>query len=549
MPSKRSSEIGVYRLWIRWPVALRAHLVVALAAACLPAAAGIEEHSYEVIPSTWVTADGAKPPVGATTSGSAFIFPSTLPGETIEDGEPFTIPDALRDEHAHFHARKPYCWPDTNCSQIRITVTRRTNEKNKAVDLEFKFTNLGSIRQLSFKDFRRLQRGFDRWMRRRASRFWWGDGSAQFVDLHKTLLVIWTEHALPKFSDFARSRLNRQEFDVSSDSPPMHVVPLRAWDQLTVSWGTSVLYPATTTATPPTGTLNNGYSRPSVGGVTSLTVTPQDGGLVLFPPSRSLSTDPVRIPANSTTSYPFPINWAQLFDVVFVPIYNVLDLHSVSLLAAGTNPATPASPPSLFLLIPSSYAKADTAGLGSTDLAQYPLDARTTRAQIPDVGPEFLTRRFAIVATGRCAPTKTEGVKPPFLCQAEVQAEFKKLIDSTKKPNTPSIPAYLAGFFMNQTSVNISHRVFVGGHPLPLAVSDTETWRDVIAEWVQHAGIHEPAGEGKPFLRIRRSVAGDDGLPSLRMVFYFHTIDAGVLGAARIGEGDEFDAVSKILRK
>src|SRR5438067_1727541 len=91
-------------------------------------------------------------------------------------------------------------------------------------------------------------------------------------------------------------------------------------------------------------------------------------------------------------------------------------------------------------------------------------DSQRRRSRsVPAVpGAELLTRRFGIVATGPCAevrpaPTSSKGgvSSSPAPCQAEVQQEFKKLIDSTESPDHPPVPAYVAGFFMNQTSVDI----------------------------------------------------------------------------------------------
>src|SRR5436309_5544530 len=56
-----------------------------------PACAAVEDRSYEVVPSVWVT---GKEPVA--NDARAFVFPSVLPGQEITDPDQFDVPGALK---------------------------------------------------------------------------------------------------------------------------------------------------------------------------------------------------------------------------------------------------------------------------------------------------------------------------------------------------------------------------------------------------------------------------------------------------------------------
>jgi len=521
----------------------RALAVLALAAATLPLHAAVEEHSYEVIPSGWITGNGSAPATVAAGAGKAFVFPSTMPGVQAGGKVTFALAGALK-KSARFPGpddSEPFHWSDGGNESITITAVRH---EAQSPDLDITVDNIASIQQLSWKSFRRLQQKFDRWLRHRASCFWCEDGSTQFFDLSKTLLEIWTQHVLSEaaFDVFAKNNLNRKEFDISADSFSMHVVPLGAWDQIVIGWGTDVIYPGTAangSGAPLVG-FGNGYSRPSVGGISQLTITASESGLGLFPKSTpTMTAAPIKFPANPAGLYPFPLAWRRLFGTAFVPIYNLLDLHNSSLLSASTSNQSPSIVQALFLLVPATYAKADVAGVGAF-LAQYPSDARVSVT--PDVGKaELLMGRFGILGTRSCGTVTSS-------CEDAVKTEFSKLAALADNPNGGSFPDYVAGFFMNQTAVDIAHRVRVNGDPLA-EVPDTETWKGVTAQWIRHAALSEPGFDGPPTLRVRRSITGVNGLPALRMTFRFYTIDASVLEAARVGEGDEFDDLSTRLHK
>lgn len=123
-------SVGVLRRHCRHR-ALAALALAVGAAATLPINAAVEERSYEVIPSGWVTGNGSAPGAVTAGTGQAFVFPSTVPGEQTAGKVTFALTGALKpsahfpDPHDHDH---PFEWSDSGSGQISITVVRKGSQ-------------------------------------------------------------------------------------------------------------------------------------------------------------------------------------------------------------------------------------------------------------------------------------------------------------------------------------------------------------------------------------------------------------------------------------
>jgi hypothetical protein len=527
--------------------------LVALAAFTSPglsAAPGVRSRSYDVVSPVWITHDGDPSHSGKDDGNReprALIFPSLASSESAPGPLRVPLQNFFRPQN-RFH-EKAFAWSAFPDSRTAIELRISRSGADAVVDIDI--ASMSQIRKLSWEEFGQLQGAFRNWLFDH-SNCWFGNCEARFTDgFRDNLIALWKDHVLKEatFENFAIRYLNestKRNFAVSYAGTPalealgieMHATRIGSGETLSIVWGSTTVYPAI-----PAG-VSSGYVRSSMGGTSELRISEHDG-LHLFP-WKTPATVPVAEGKNSLAKnllLPFREEWITLIgstekmpQPVFLPIYNLLDLHDFRLLRD-----TKSAPRYMFLLTPEKYIKADT-GPGLNQIAQFATDGREGREADDNKANSAaqLARRFILIGcktSDEACPRKELIVllDQAFNATSPLSVDGKEPVQDLSAPR----PAYTAGVFANQTFVEVRHRISVNGHPIETAVSDRETWGDVIAAWM-FSKVDRSGVPGSPaILEVRRTTRNEEAV-SETMRLLFHTTAGSVLNHAEVFEGDEF---------
>lgn len=533
-------------------------LVFVASAVCSPRSVNAgEDLVVDVVPSGWISADGKLPRGGSAKEVRAFVFPSLQGTDEANGAIVFTTPTDFFQGNNRFPRQKEisFYWPDRAKPSVSISAKRADGMPARAT-FSIGRDSATELRRLNWKEFRKVQERFKAWLLGKSGCWLLCDREKRFIDLDKTLVTFWASNVLSEadFSKFAAQYINPPtEFEVTysgcqkdpqgitpSGCQPdlqgahMWVTPIMPREELAITWGTTSIYPY-----PGDDAILAGVSRASVGGRTDLEVMNADGGLALFPPgTQKMASKPEKFAGvnEKLVRLPFPRKWASLFGKIFEPIYVPLDLHSDSLLRSSDGEGT--APTFLFLFSPMQYIKADPDQQGDKEIAQFTTDARTNGADKDEALQ--LTRRYMIVGT------KDDSLE-------SVTHELNRLLETASKGAAGSADrGFVMGVFANQTSVEVRRHININGRFLENPKPRLETWRAVISSSMSALFLTSTVSGSAPTLEVHRTVCERDGTPIRRMTIRFHTIQESVLDAARIGEGDEFDAgshLSEAVRK
>jgi len=394
---------------------------------------------------------------------------------------------------------------------------------------------------LSWPQFRKLETGFNRWLC--GHYFVFDNCAAWFADDFQENVATFWKLVLKDadFSEFAEQYLNesskRNSTVAFDDEISMNATQIGPGEVLSISWGITAAYPELGSG------LSSGYARPSMGGTTQLSISDRDG-LRLLPATvfgdLPQSEDKTLHGNDKNYELPFKPQWASLFGgspPVFLPIFNMFDLHDPRLLRDKTGHA----PSRLFLLSPGIYTKADS-GPYPLNIAQYTTDARTQgKAEKPFIEARQLARRFLLIG---CVAVD---IKCP---EDELAALRSQAVAALSNGPAVGQPTYAVGAFANQTFVEVRYHISINGRPREVAVLAGETWGSIVATWMLSGVNRTGSRSSGPILEIRRTMQDDDA-PSQTMRIRFYTTDRAVMDEAEAFEGDEFYAqphIQTILR-
>ena len=317
---------------------------------------------FDIVPPSWLTADRLPGESGSNAStADAYVFPSLGSSD-----QPAAITDLRLDDFfaadSHYRERQTFPYqPAGLSSPITVTMYRKGNETSATVTIDA--ASMAAIRQLSWKQFNRLQVSFASWVCKESRSWFLGDCRKAFQKPNQGLLKLWIDNAL---KDSAFSHFAAKHFDTTFASPigytggieslkkpvpaektEMLVMPVEPNQIIAVTWANENLYPTT-----PDG-FRTAYSR-ILSGATSEITAISDEGMSLFPRARlndraghikpctmeAVAEDermappppglgPGPAPAVLSPRFPYPAKW---LGKVFIPVYSLFDLHNSAVL-------------------------------------------------------------------------------------------------------------------------------------------------------------------------------------------------------------------------
>jgi hypothetical protein len=493
------------------------------------------------VPWFWVTGDGNLETADEETDDPLrpLVFPSIDPGETAPGIDHASVGKIFRSGNRF--RKKRFEWRALNGEEIEFSLTRTQDDQ---LQVSAAPTIMHRIRSLHWFEFRQLEGSFKEYLLDHSGCWIFEDCEGRFeAGFQQTLAKFWREKVLTgaALGDFAGRYLDQygeRNFPVTySDdagkgidglkhkSIAMHATAVGPGQVLAINWGATTVYPSNYLI------LSNGFTRPSTGGETQITIAEEDGPR-LFP--RGVPTA-LPIPEDSgwaakpATALPFPMGWSGLISgnqPTFLPVETYLDLHDKRLLKpVGANP--PAR--HLFLLTPELYVKADT-----DQISQFKTDERSqelTTAQ--KVGQ--LSRRFTLVGCRTAEHSCVQEAMMALLDQAYLTS------DAAGVTGSPTNPSYTAAVFTNQTTVQLRHHISFNGQPAASTARDGETWGVSVWSWAPSLMERYSRPGTSALLEIRRTLHTDATHAETRQMI-FYTTPFSLLNQIRIFEGDEFRA-------
>ena len=143
-------------------VGLRVQALVILSGVCAVLSFG-QTVSFEVVPPTWITPDGAPEHRGEREGSGpprAFIFPSLGPHEEVSTSPPIPLLTNFFGQHNRFRSAV-FRW-SSGSGQIELAVDRRKDDSDARVAITPASETL--IRRLSWEGFENLQAAFVDWL-------------------------------------------------------------------------------------------------------------------------------------------------------------------------------------------------------------------------------------------------------------------------------------------------------------------------------------------------------------------------------------------------
>jgi hypothetical protein len=501
---------------------------------------------YDVIPSAWIRSDGTLPRSfpADTRNGQAFVFPSLLGDDIAARVSAGTPPGFFRTSNK-FPNSDEFSWRSERRVAIRIRVDRRTDESAR---ITVEADSMRSLRNLDWPAFLNLQRQFREWLLCKAGCTIFTNPQKRFVNLEPELASLWRALlAQSRFANFATSYLNDPadpeiEYVRDEGTFRMRATPVTPPEALSISWGTTSVYPL-----PPTG-LNIGATRLAAAGSLELQIWRGRMGVALFAPGTpTVSTiSPMFGLPNTNAQLPFPPAIADLFGRVLVPIYTPLDLHNERVLRYKTGSANEDDafddrlPRHVAVLSPLVYVKAEPNDAAQAHVAQFATDARVNRAAgEPDQSGAQLTRRFVLIGVSELTPVA-------------IGAELKRLVDGGFRGGPgPNESGHVMAVFANQTALEVRRHIAVDGRLVAMSEPRRQTWAQVVDRMMAPLLVETHPPPSAPALAVHRLWRRLDGTAIRRITVRVHVADHEVLDAAQIGEGDDFEQsphVSKVLR-
>lgn len=512
--------------------------------------------TFDVVPKAWITSNGELPDAASLKhrTGTAFVFPSLAPEKPSVPAKKAFTPacqvegtnECRFDRLGLFRAGNKFA----SASFARSFVNRQPFDGGRHVlsivivvqrgdydtdsdhdDARFIITSesLAHIQRLTWSQFRDLQDEFAGWLLRKGGCVFFGDRYKKFHSFNTNVLAFWLDVlAIADFTGFAQRSLNPPAaYKLETNNLAMWATPLSLREELAITWGGVAFYPDLLGS-------NASVSRPAVGGQTSLQVRKVGDGLALTPvgtpPSRSISLQPAGA-VSVNAKVPFPQTQAGLLGTVFLPVYTPFDLQNERLLRSSGEQKTPSH---LFVLSPVEYVSTDPQTATQVTVSQLTTDGRKFNSGTLD--PQHFARRYIVIGTASDD-------------EAALVTELKRLLDSATSGNAiSSANDIVMAVFPNLTSLEVRRHVAIDGRVLDATRPRLETWAGVVGATMLPLYL-EAANRSQPLLEIRRIVSSKDGTPETQLRFRFYLLDDGVLASAVIGEGDQFDHVSKSPHK
>ena len=464
------------------------------------------------------------PIVNKPTYQRAFVFPFLAPGESPDPQQPSSFKDdnffgtdnGFKSRCFKWHARK---------SCVIFNVTRNGD----GVEITPGNNAIEQIGRLDWEAFSSLQSAFESWLVRHSGWPCW-HAEKRFYNLDESLEQFWKSWVLEQsdFRYFSKRYVNPKQFEVHYLGTNANLAnallvaqAVEPYEELLITWGSTALFPYS-------DGINAGYSRPSVGGETRLTITPYSGGLHLLAPNAPPMLAENK-PLGAQGLLPFDRRWSALFGKYFVPIYNPFDLWNKDLLRFQGD-QNRSGPPFLFLLSPKRYAKAD----GNT---QESVNQFTTDASLSDQDGAItalqLARRFILV-----------GTETPF--PDDVRKEWTRLLDAaddlsnSKGNRSGDYKGFTSGVFANQTFVAIGRRVKYNGCVLEAPQDNFKTYAAIVGSLNPTIFSAQSSANVRPSLEVLKLRCEPSGVPFQRMKLRFYATSQDILNMAQVSENDDF---------
>lgn len=503
---------------------------------------------YDVVPPSWITADGK--PGGVYPSeedrATAFAFPS-LPwdrGASL----------ALRDVEAPNLFRSDvrfkdgvFVQPPSSEFDQAIEIHSASAAATSGLVINIDAASMAAIRRLDLRGFQRLQAAWLGWLRAQTS--CWAADCFSSAFAHN-LVVFWRKYVLSeaRFARFADIYLNLRKPEIVQykDSTAMFATRIYPRQQLAITWGNQNFYPELATkGAGASATVASSYSRTTSGGSTRLQIV-SDRGMRLYPPRNC------RIEGESgfdsvlkDVATPYPDGFKNMFGKWFVPVYNLFDLHNPQLLTAVKNATgdqlrcpdgARAAPRYLFLLAPSVYVKPDTLD----KISQFETEGRLGSGEDPQSSYNLLTRQFVILACN------TSDI-------AAVRDEWRRMLDTAA--GTPrdhgACGNFFHGVFSGKSFVELRNHFSIDGRLVEDGALSLTTIGQASGAVLGARMNVEGVPGAKPLLDLWRVPPGNqDSRATQRLHIRFYTTMSDVLDEITIVEGDDIHAISipEILR-
>jgi hypothetical protein len=530
--------------------------------------AGDAAWKIDIVPATWITADGREPQSGADANSSrgAYALPSLPPaGQTTGKIDKRELPNFFLSEDRAFEPRA-FDWAAAEApgSRIRIAIGLEKTAPTAAF-ISVDSQSLSLIRRLDLQQLRELQNAFWADLESQNGCWFFRRCESDFgKDFRADLLSFWQDGVLrdAEVGAFANAQLQSEEglISYSSTAIPkiamlkahttMVVTPILPEELVAITWGASSLYPPSQERT-----LADSYSRNVSGGSSLLRVTSNAEGVGLFPRQQCNSNS---LPQDKATDQatelflPYPKEWARLLKELFIPVYNLFDLKSPRLLSSKTDTASLSNcrrdftyAKHLFLLSPGEYIKADMGGNADSFL-QFENEARADSGsndlKFERNVEQLLARQFLIMG---CDSSRLEDVNLEWnriLENAHHDIPKNNVDGAASQPG--ACGSFVHASFAGRGFVELRESVTVNGQLLEgeAGIPRGESLGEALVTYASlHGVIDLKSRLAKGLELVRRSTSIPD-VASLSL--RFHAIDAAALDQIVLKQGDRIHADS-----
>jgi hypothetical protein len=505
---------------------------------------------FDIVPPGWITADGKSTGAGQTIESTtlAFVFPSLPAVRAARSPLHVDIPGFFR-PNGWFKDGTFVRLPAAEAEQA-IEIRTARLDQNLVVDIDA--GSMAQLHRLDWDRFQGLQAAYLSWL--------YAQSSCWSIECFSTgavanLRVFWRAYVLKEatFSSFATNYLNTNrpvritytggDSGISTAGlSPMYGSLVEPHQLLVITWGNQNLYPEK----PNAGTevsLENTYSRVTPGGSTRLQVV-SDRGMRLFPSGTcSMASDAEKNPASDAVMMPYPTKWRELVGTLFLPVYNLFDLRSATLLRdkVASNQSGcqgRAAPQHLFLLSPGSYLKPDVGG-ETSHTAQFEHEARVSSGiTAPRDELKTLTRQFVLLA---CQSANFADVKKEW--NRFLETAYQKLVTGTTISGRTRCGDFLHGVFAGKTFVELKNHFSINGQQIEESALNLQTIGQALGPSLGVRANMESLPGSQPLVTVWR-VSRHDQMRGRRLHLRFYTTMNTVLNQGVVLEGDEIHAIT-----